>query len=212
MFLCKNSRRVTICWMDILDLWGKVESCANVCWTIWMEGASDTEVKRNSTSNDVITSLGFNLLEWICWTKCCVSFSWWGYWNKCGVLYHFKCPQINCTESYIGESGRALGDRIKEHLNAPSPIHHHSSSTGHPLSPQCFNIIQQGTQGPSRNIKEAMFICVNDPSLNRNLEKYQLPHIWDILQDTSALQVKQSNLPLPSPSGTMPPPGSQTSP
>ena len=54
----------------------------------------------------------------------------------------------------------------------------------------------QETQGPSRNIKEAMFICVNDPSLNRNLGKYQLPHIWDnILQDTPALQVKQSNLP-----------------
>ena len=35
-------------------------------------------------------------------------------------------------------------------------------------------------------------------SLNRNLGKYQLPHMWDnILQDTPALQVKQSNLPLP---------------
>ena len=40
-----------------------------------------------------------------------------------------------------------------------------------------------------------MFICVNDPSLNRDLGKYQLPHIWDnILQDTPALQAKQSNL------------------
>ena len=63
--------------------------------------------------------------------------------NKSGIIYHFKCPQINCTEAYIGESGRALGDRIKEHFKAPSPIHHHSSSTGHPLSLQCFNIIHQ---------------------------------------------------------------------
>ena len=60
--------------------------------------------------------------------------------NKSWVIYHFKCPQINCTEAYIGESGRALGHRIKEYLKAPSPIHHHSSSTGHTLSPQCFNI------------------------------------------------------------------------
>ena len=110
-----------------------------------------------------------------------------------------KCPQINCTEAYIGESGRALGDRIKEHLKAPSPIHQHSSSTGHPLSPQCFNIIDQETLGPSRNIKEACFICVNNPLPSRNLGKYQLPHIWDnILQDTLALQVKSPNLP-PSP-------------
>ena len=51
------------------------------------------------------------------------------------------------------------------------------------------------TQGSSRNIKEAMFIHVNDSSLNRDLGKYQLPHIWDnILQDTPALQVKQSSL------------------
>ena len=99
--------------------------------------------------------------------------------NKSGVICHFNCPLINCTEAYIGESGRALGDRIKEHLKVPSPIHQHSGSAGHPLSPHCFNIIHQETQGPSRNIKEAMFICVNDPSLNRNLGKYQLPHIWD---------------------------------
>ena len=78
--------------------------------------------------------------------------------NKSGVIYHFKCPNIYCPEAYIGESGRALGDRIKEHLKTPSPIHHHSSSTGHPLHPECFNIIHYETQGPSRKIMEAMFI------------------------------------------------------
>ena len=119
--------------------------------------------------------------------------------HKSGVIYHFKCPHINYPEAYIAESGRALGERIKEHLKAPSPIHHHSSSTGHSLSPECFNIIHWETQGLSRNIMEAMFICVNDPLLNRNLQKYQLPHIWDnILQDTPALHVKQSSL-TPSP-------------
>ena len=115
--------------------------------------------------------------------------------NKSGVIYHFKCPHISFPEAYTGESGRALGDRIKDHLKVPSPIHHHSRSTGHPLSPECFNIIHWETQGSSRNIKEAMFIRVNDPSLNRNLGKYQLPHIWDnILKDTPMPQVKQSNL------------------
>ena len=85
----------------------------------------------------------------------------------------------------------AFGDSIKEHLKAPSPIHQHSISTGHPLSPDCFTIIYREAQGTSRNIKEAMFICVNDPSLNRNLGKYLLPHIWDsILQDAPALQLK----------------------
>ena len=125
--------------------------------------------------------------------------------HKSGVISHFKCPQINCPEAYIGESGRALEERIKEHLKDLSPIHQHSSSTGHALSPECFNIIHWETQGSSRNIKEAMFIYVNDPSLNRNLGKYQLTHIWDnILQDTPALQVKQSSL-TPSPSSLLGP-------
>ena len=35
------------------------------------------------------------------------------------------------------------------------------------------------------NIKEAMYICVNDPSLNRNIGKYQLPSIWDELMQVS---------------------------
>ena len=111
--------------------------------------------------------------------------------HKSGVIYHFKCPHINCPDGYIGESGRALGEMIKEHLKALSPIHQHSISMSHPLSPECFNIIQRETQGSSRNIKEAIFIHVNDPSLNRNPGKYQFPWVWDnILQDTPVLQLK----------------------
>ena len=37
-----------------------------------------------------------------------------------GLIYHFKCPHINCPEAYIGESGRALGERIKDYLKPPS--------------------------------------------------------------------------------------------
>ena len=111
--------------------------------------------------------------------------------QKSGVIYKFKCPHINCPKEYIGESGRIFGDRLKEHLRAPSPIHHHSNSTGHPVSPECFTIVHRESQGVTRNIKEPIYICVNDPSLNRNWGKYQLPHIWDqVLQDTPALQLK----------------------
>ena len=30
-----------------------------------------------------------------------------------------------------------MGERFKEHLKPPSIIHQHSSSTGHPLNPEC---------------------------------------------------------------------------
>ena len=112
--------------------------------------------------------------------------------QKSGIIYNYKCPQLNCTEQYIGESGRTLGDRLKEHLRAPSPIHQYSSTSGHPISPNCFKIIHRESKDVSRNIKEAMFIRVNDPSLSRNIGKYQLPHIWDqVLQDTPTLQLPQ---------------------
>ena len=90
-------------------------------------------------------------------------------------------PVVNCTEQYIGESGRSLEDRYKEHLKAPSPIHQHTSTTGHPVSPDCFTIVD----------REAMYIKVNDPSLNRNLGKFLLPPVWDqVLKDTPSLQLK----------------------
>ena len=110
---------------------------------------------------------------------------------KSGVIYKYKCPTINCTEEYIGESGRTFVNRYKGHLKAPSPIHLHTSSTGHPVSPECFSIVDKEAQGMARNIKEAMYIRVNDPSLNRNLGKFQLPHVWDqILKDTPTLHLK----------------------
>ena len=67
------------------------------------------------------------------------------------VIYKYKCPTINCTEEYIGESGRTFWDRYKEHLKAPSPIHLHTSSTGHPVSPECFSIVDRVAQGMARN-------------------------------------------------------------
>ena len=56
------------------------------------------------------------------------------------VIYKFKCTHINCPEEYIRESGRTFGDRLKEHLRAPLPIHQHSNTTGHPVTPDHFII------------------------------------------------------------------------
>ena len=86
--------------------------------------------------------------------------------EKC-TIYHYQCPNINCPSAYIGESGRSLGERVKEHFKAPSPIHHHSTTTGHPMDPDQFNILHKEVNSHSRTIKEAMFICMQDPTPNR---------------------------------------------
>ena len=41
--------------------------------------------------------------------------------NQTGIIYKCQCPHIHCTSSHIGESGRSLGKRVKEHFKAPSP-------------------------------------------------------------------------------------------
>ena len=73
--------------------------------------------------------------------------------NQTGIIYHYQCPHINCPSAYIGESGRSLGERVKEHFKAPSPIHHHSTTTGHPMDPDQFNIVHKEVNSHSRTIK-----------------------------------------------------------
>ena len=61
----------------------------------------------------------------------------------------------------------------------PSPIHHHSNLTGHPTNQNNFQIIGREGHNLARNIKESIFIRVNNPTLNNNIGKFNLPHIWD---------------------------------
>ena len=87
---------------------------------------------------------------------------------------------LECDKEYIGETARTFGERFKEHLKAPSPIYDHSNITGHSTTINNFSIVGKGrSHNLSRLIKESMYIRVNDPSLNKNIGKYHLPHIWD---------------------------------
>ena len=113
--------------------------------------------------------------------------------NRSGLIYSYKCPQLDCDDEYIGETGRTLGERRKEHLKQPSPIHGHSQTTGHPIEDQNFNIIGREDRGQARTIKESIYIRVNNPTLNQNIGKYNLNHIWDrVLFNTPGLRLGSS--------------------
>ena len=74
---------------------------------------------------------------------------------------------------------------------APSPIFDQCNTTGHNININNFTIVGRKDQNLIRAIKEVLFIRVNDPSLNRNIGKYHLPHIWDeVLHKTSELKLK----------------------
>ena len=109
--------------------------------------------------------------------------------KKSGVIYRYKCDRVECDEEYIRESCRTFGERFKEHLQAPSPTYDHFNTTGYHVTIENFNIVGREDQNLSRLIKEALFIRVNNPSLNKNIDKYHLPHIWDeVLLNTPELK------------------------
>ena len=41
--------------------------------------------------------------------------------NQTRIIYHYQYCQTNCPSAYIGESGRSLGERVREHFKVPSP-------------------------------------------------------------------------------------------
>ena len=113
-----------------------------------------------------------------------MSSRFWSY--TLGPMLHMECD-----DEYIGESSRTFGERFKEHLKAPSPVFDHFNTTGHQVSLENFSIVGREEQNLMRAIKEALYIRVNNPSLNRNIGKYNLPHIWDeVLFNTSELKLK----------------------
>ena len=94
-------------------------------------------------------------------------------------------------DEYIGETSRTFGERYKEHLKDPSPNHQHSNHPDHPTSHNNFQIIERDGHSLARNIKEFIFIRVNNSTLKRNIGKFNLPHIWDrVLLKTPGLNLK----------------------
>ena len=79
-------------------------------------------------------------------------------------------------KSTLGNQEEHL-QKDSENKRTPSPMHGHHNITGHELSLENFSIVGREDQIIARVIKEAILIRVNDPSLNRNKGKYQLPHI-----------------------------------
>ena len=65
--------------------------------------------------------------------------------KQSSAIYWYQCGDLGCDEEYIGETSRTFGERYKEHLKAPSAIHHHSFQTGHPTNHNFQIIGREGT-------------------------------------------------------------------
>ena len=82
-------------------------------------------------------------------------------------------------------------EKLQEHFRAPSPSYDHTNITSHHNSVDSFSIVGRDLHTLTRTIKEAMFIRANGPSLNRNIGKFQLSHLFNaVLLNSPDLKLK----------------------
>ena len=89
--------------------------------------------------------------------------------HKHDIIYLGTCPQDNCSENYIGESGRQISERIIDHKgrDQKSHIFKHSSENCHQHFYNSFKIIGNGFKNSpfKRKFSEALLIKQIKPSL-----------------------------------------------
>ena len=80
--------------------------------------------------------------------------------QKKDIVYHWECQADSCSSSYIGETSRSLGERVKEHSkSSTSAILKHCTNFHHPLpSIKNFSIIDKDSSQITREAKEAIHI------------------------------------------------------
>lgn len=105
--------------------------------------------------------------------------------DRAGVVYRVSCGE--CEASYIGQTGRKLGDRLAEHQNSisrrpeTSAVGLHSADTGHEIQWDNAEILGRDSWENRRLIREAIHIKRSDPALNRDRGSYPLPGVLDPL-------------------------------
>ena len=72
-----------------------------------------------------------------------------------------------------------FSERYKEHLKAPLPIFDDQNNADHITTVENFRIMGRKGNNMARAIKEAIYIRVNNLTLNKNIGKYNLLHILD---------------------------------
>ena len=69
--------------------------------------------------------------------------------------------------------------------------HLHHDTTGHSVDIKDVKILAKESKFHERGVKEAIFIRVNNPSLNKDQGRHFLPHLWDSLLMSRVPSVKQ---------------------
>ena len=120
--------------------------------------------------------------------------------KRCGVVYSIPCA--NCENVYIGETGRKLETRLREHQEDvekntvgvatrsrrkesatelhKSALTDHAAAHNHIIDWNKTKILDRDSETIKRGIKEAMWIR-KTKTLNRDEGRHHLSHAYDAL-------------------------------
>ena len=92
-----------------------------------------------------------------------------------GVIYKIRCE---CGDFYIGETGRTLDTRLKEHKAAcrqgafeRSAVAEHAWQPGHAIDWENVEIMDTHKDLPARKVKEALYIRLAPPKCRINRDE-----------------------------------------
>ena len=149
---------------------------------------SNTDSTANTTTTTTKTKIGYVVVPY---TKG-LSESFRNICGKHGIQAYFK---RNIT---IKQTLRRPKDQDHKWVNIQLQVPgHHIQCTGHNATADNFNIIGREDRDLGRTIKEAIYIRVNNPSLNQNVGKYHPSQLWDrVLFNTPGLKIDSTQHPL----------------
>ena len=109
--------------------------------------------------------------------------------DQAGVVYQISCQ--DCPATYIGQTGRHLGERLKEHKRAvvkgyelESAVAEHVYKSGHEID-WSVEVLDKDLNQRRRLVREAVMIRKNKPSMNRE-QGYELSRAYNkIIQGAS---------------------------
>ena len=102
------------------------------------------------------------------------------------VVHQWTCPTENCSSTYLVESSRCLESRVKEHSTlSTSTIFQHNTTCNHPKADiSQFKTLDQDSKQVSGEAREAIHIRRNNHALNHNIDKMNIPKIFNQILNT----------------------------
>ena len=111
------------------------------------------------------------------------------------VVYQWTYPAEIFSSTYIGETSRCLESRVKEHsTSSTSTIFQHSTTCNHPMADiSQYKILDQDRKQVSREAREAIHKRRNNPALNCNIGKMNIPKICNQIFNTDNNSSKEDS-------------------